>query len=219
MLKTVIVPQLALLLCAWSTQAQDFMSPSVNIVAELAKVKNMEERLKTSEAIVEGLETENKALQATVLISQDKVESLQKENEARKVAFSASLLEYASGHNGPFNSVTSPMIYKNVFTNFGNGYDSSTGIFTAPVKGVYYFRFYAHCHVGNKMAVSLYKNGAMQCSVFSWKPTNTNGNASNGIVLTLEKGDQIFTKLWDKTWVYDDPASYTSFGGFLLFPL
>uniref|UniRef100_A0A4W4F737 C1q domain-containing protein n=1 Tax=Electrophorus electricus TaxID=8005 RepID=A0A4W4F737_ELEEL len=212
MLKTVIVPQLALLLCAWSTQAQDFMSPSVNIVAELAKVKNMEERLKTSEAM---LQNQNNLV--TQLNS--RVEGLETENKARKVAFSASLLEYASGHNGPFNSVTSPMIYKNVFTNFGNGYDSSTGIFTAPVKGVYYFRFYAHCHVGNKMAVSLYKNGAMQCSVFSWKPTNTNGNASNGIVLTLEKGDQIFTKLWDKTWVYDDPASYTSFGGFLLFPL
>ncbi|KAK1786811.1 hypothetical protein P4O66_017209 [Electrophorus voltai] len=212
MLKTVIVPQLALLLCAWSTQAQDFMSPSVNIVTELAKVKNMEERLKTSEAM---LQNQNNLV--TQLNS--RVEGLETENKARKVAFSASLLEYASGHNGPFNSVTSPMIYKNVFTNFGNGYDSSTGIFTAPVKGVYYFRFYAHCHVGNKMAVSLYKNGVMQCSVFSWKPTNTNGNASNGIVLTLEKGDQIFTKLWDKTWVYDDPASYTSFGGFLLFPL
>lgn len=93
-----------------------------------------------------------------------------------------------------------------------------TGIFTAPVKGVYYFRFYAHSHAGIKMAVSLYKNDASQCSVFSWKPV-TNGNASNGIVLALEPGDQVYTKLWDKTWVFDDPNSYTSFSGFLIFPL
>lgn len=93
-----------------------------------------------------------------------------------------------------------------------------TGIFTAPVKGVYYFRFYAHSHAGTKMAVSLLKNGQMQSSVFSWKPV-TNGNASNGVILTLEPGDQVYTQLWDKSWVYDDEANYTSFSGFLIFPL
>ncbi|KAI5612584.1 complement component 1, q subcomponent-like 4 like precursor [Silurus asotus] len=136
----------------------------------------------------------------------------------RKVAFSASLLASGSGHEGPYETVPSPLIYKKVVTNYGNGYDSNTGIFTAPVGGVYYFRFYAHCHADNRMAVSLYKNENIQCSVFSWKPI-TNGNASNGIVLTLEKGDQMFTKLWQNSWVYDDPAGYTSFSGFLLFPL
>lgn len=92
------------------------------------------------------------------------------------------------------------------------------GVFTAPMKGVYYFRFYGHCHGGTTMAVSLLKNGETQCSVHSWKPTS-NSNASNGVVLTLETGDQISTRLWANTWVYDDPASYTSFSGFLIFPL
>ncbi|XP_076828701.1 complement component 1, q subcomponent-like 4 like [Brachyhypopomus gauderio] len=232
MLKTVIVPQLALLLCAWSTKTQDFMSPSVNIIAELGKVKDIEEQLKIMKQMLQNqnnlvaqlnsrvveLEIKNEALQIMAQTSLDKTESMQKENEARKVAFSASLLDSETGHNGPVLE-TSPLIYKRVFTNFGNGYDSSTGIFTAPLKGVYYFRFYAHSHTGIRMAVSLYKNDVRQCSLFSLKPTNTNGNASNGIVLTLQKGDQIFTKLWENTWVYDDPNSYTSFGGFLLFPL
>ncbi|KAI5103792.1 complement component 1, q subcomponent-like 4 like precursor [Silurus meridionalis] len=146
------------------------------------------------------------------------METLKTANEGSKVAFSASLLASGSGHEGPYRDVPSPLIYKKVVTNYGNGYDSNTGIFTAPVGGVYYFRFYAHCHADTRMAVSLYKNGNIQCSVFSWKPI-TNGNAGNGIILTLEKGDQMFTKLWQNSWVYDDPASYTSFGGFLLFPL
>ncbi|XP_034159179.2 cerebellin-1 [Pangasianodon hypophthalmus] len=227
-----IIAQLVLLLCACCAQTQDFMTPNVNILNEIGKIKNLEERLKTAEDKMQSqttlvneltsklkeLGSENGVLNMTVQTLQDEVETLQKENEARKVAFSASLLASGEGNTGPYSSVPPTLIYKKVATNFGNGYDSNTGIFTAPVKGVYYFRFYAHCHGGIKMAVSLYKNGAVQCSVFSWKPI-TNGNASNGIVLTLEKGDQIFTRLWEQSWVYDDPAGYTSFGGFLLFPL
>ncbi|KAM9501558.1 cerebellin-1-like [Clarias gariepinus] len=227
-----ISSQIVLLLCVCCVQAQDFMAPSVNIISEIQKIKALEERLKTTEDMMqsqnnsvteltsklEDLKSENEALKTTVQTLQEKVESLRNENEVRKVAFSASLLASGEGHTGPYNSVPSPLIYKKVFTNAGNGYDSNTGIFTAPVKGVYYFRFYAHCHGGIKMAVSLFKNGERQCSVFSWKPI-TNGNASNGVILTLEKGDQMFTKLWENTWVYDDPESYTSFGGFLLFPL
>ncbi len=92
------------------------------------------------------------------------------------------------------------------------------GVFTAPIKGAYYFRFYGHCHGGTQMAVSLLKNGATQCSLFAWKPVS-NGNASNGVVLTLEIGDQISTQLWANTWVYDDSASYTSCRWFSDFPL
>ncbi len=166
---------------------------------------------------------------------------------AKKVAFSAGLLESGTGNTGPTNAPKT-LVYKKVFSNIGSAYDSNTGkfckenimtnaescshmifsvailylcivgVFTAPIKGAYYFRFYGHCHGGTTMAVSLLKNGATQCSLFAWKPVS-NGNASNGVVLTLEIGDQISTQLWANTWVYDDSASYTSFGGFLIFPL
>ncbi|KAK9976573.1 hypothetical protein ABG768_021778 [Culter alburnus] len=158
-------------------------------------------------------------LKSKVQYSINKLESLQKENEVKqkKVAFSAGLLENGLGHSGPVG-IPKTLVYKRVFSNIGSAYDSNTGIFTAPLKGAYFFRFYAHCHSGNRMAVSLSKNDQPQCSVFSWKPV-TNGNASNGIVLTLEAGDQIYTQLWENTWVYDDDHRYTSFSGFLIFPL
>ncbi len=91
-----------------------------------------------------------------------------------------------------------------------------TGKFTAPVNGVYFFRFYAHAHPSTQMAVSLHKNNQIQCSVFVKNP-ETNANGSNGIVLSLKKGDEVYTQLWEKSWVYDDESSYTSFSGFLLF--
>ncbi|KAF4089554.1 hypothetical protein AMELA_G00067370 [Ameiurus melas] len=182
-----IIAQVVLLLCAFCVRTQDF--------------KNLEERLTTTEDIVqrqsnlvseltsklEELSNENRVLKTIV-------KTLLNESEARKVAFSASLLASGSGSDGPHYPVTASLIYKKVFTNVGNGYDSNTGIFTAPVTGVYYIRFYAHCQTGYRMAVSLYKNGNVQCSVFSDRPI-TNGNASNGIVLTLEKGDQLYEAL------------------------
>lgn len=167
---------------------------------------------------------------------------------AKKVAFSAGLLASGLQQTGPFESRTT-LIYKKIFTNTENAYDSNTGnlchshcfivlimmfkyilkhiqseficlagIFTAPVKGVYFFRFYAHAHSTKQMAVSLYKNDQIQCSVFTEKP-ETNTNASNGVVLSLEKGDRVSTQLWENSWVYDDYNSFTSFSGFLLFPL
>ncbi|XP_052404233.1 complement C1q-like protein 4 [Carassius gibelio] len=191
------VLQMLLLLCAGSSLAEDLFSPNVDIIAELEKLKTMDERIKKLE------ETLSKVLS---------------ENEVKKVAFSVGLLESGTGHTLSTDSQKT-LVYKKVFSNIGGAYDSNTGIFTAPIKGVYYFRFYGHCQGGKTMAVSLLKNGATQCSLHAWIKPTSNGNASNGVVLTLEIGDQISTHLWENTWIYDDPASYTSFGGFLIFPL
>ncbi|KAL1280692.1 hypothetical protein QQF64_015292 [Cirrhinus molitorella] len=211
------VLQMVLLLCAGSSLADDLFSLNVNIIAELQKLKSMNESIQKLEETLAKVLSENEALKTTVQDSQNKLEAFQKENEGKKVAFSAGLLESGTGYTGPI-STPKTLVYKKVFSNIGGAYDSNTGVFTAPVKGAYYFRFYGHSHGGTTMAISLLKNGKTQCSLHAWKPTS-NGNASNGVVLTLEIGDQISTQLWQNTWVYDDPESYTSFGGFLIFPL
>ncbi|XP_043118228.1 complement C1q-like protein 4 isoform X1 [Puntigrus tetrazona] len=212
-----VVLQMLLLLCAGSSLSEDLLSPNVDIISELKKLKDMDERIQKLEETLAKVLSENEALKTIVHDSQTKLDSFKTENEDKKVAFSAGLLESGTKNTGPSNTATT-LIYKKVFSNIGNAYDSNTGVFTAPIKGAYFFRFYGHCHGGTTMAVSLLKNGATQCSLHAWKP-NSNGNASNGVILTLEIGDQISTQLWANTWVYDDPASYTSFSGFLIFPL
>ncbi|XP_051763079.1 cerebellin-1-like [Ctenopharyngodon idella] len=215
--ETMAILLLALLLCAGSSIAQDVLSPTMDILAELEKLKSMEERIQKLEETLTKVLSENEALKTLVQDSKNQLETVQKEYEAKKVAFSAGLLASGTGNTGPMANLKI-LEYKKVFSNIGNAYDSNTGIFTAPVKGVYYFKFYAHSHGGITSAVSLLKNGETQCSVHAWKPVS-NGNGSNGVVLSLEIGDKIYTQLWRNTWVYDDPESYTSFSGFLIFPL
>jgi hypothetical protein len=40
----------------------------------------------------------------------------------------------------------SAVIYDKAITNLGNGYDATTGTFTAPVEGTYVFHFHALSH-------------------------------------------------------------------------
>ncbi|XP_043118199.1 complement C1q-like protein 4 isoform X2 [Puntigrus tetrazona] len=216
-----VLLRMLLLLCIGSSLVEGVCSTNVNIHAELEKLRDVDKRTQKLEETLDKVLKENKALKTIVHDSRKQLKSLQTrkslQNCDKKVAFSAGLLESGTRNIGPSNTATT-LIYKKVFSNIGNAYDSNTGVFTAPIKGAYFFRFYGHCHGGTTMAVSLLKNGATQCSLHAFKPSS-NSNASNGVILTLEIDDRISTQLWANTWVYDDPASYTSFSGFLIFPL
>ncbi|KAL1006076.1 hypothetical protein UPYG_G00067530 [Umbra pygmaea] len=135
-----------------------------------------------------------------------------------KVAFSAAL-GISAGNIGPFNTETT-LVYKKVFTNIGNYYNSSTGIFTAPVKGVYHFTFHCHTYNGIRGYIFLYKNGVAMAATAD-QPTSGDpaDNGSNGLVLMLEVGDEIYMRLPINSWIYDDNDGYnlSTFNGILLF--
>ncbi|KAI4898407.1 hypothetical protein NFI96_023065, partial [Prochilodus magdalenae] len=111
--------------------------------------------------------------------------------EQPKVAFSASLsdLNISSKNIGPYlEQVT--LVYQHAFTNIGSAYDPNTGIFTAPVRGVYYFSFVAFNPYDHSTGLSLMKNGQHVVSVSDNAPgVDTEDTASNAASLLLEKGD------------------------------
>uniref|UniRef100_A0A3B4F8D4 C1q domain-containing protein n=1 Tax=Pundamilia nyererei TaxID=303518 RepID=A0A3B4F8D4_9CICH len=136
-----------------------------------------------------------------------------------KVAFSASLLESGEG-NIEYGSEFATLIFRNVFTNTGNHYNPNTGYFTAPVRGVYYFRFTGHiAHYEKNMRMRLVKNSDAMVFIGDRQTTTTDpeDNASNGVVLQLEVGDVVSVQLSGSVW--DDQYHRTTFSGFLLFPL
>uniref|UniRef100_A0A673BEJ5 C1q domain-containing protein n=1 Tax=Sphaeramia orbicularis TaxID=375764 RepID=A0A673BEJ5_9TELE len=149
--------------------------------------------------------------------SETEVEELKRENaECPKVAFSFALTD--AGDIGPFNTDIT-LKFTKVFTNFGQAYNPNTGIFTAPVRGVCYFRFSA---MNNGLSMwdgaTLYLNGQR----VSWDSEGSRTQyvrVTNVLVLLLEKGDAVYLVLPIKHAVWGDTNNHTTFSGFLLFPV
>uniref|UniRef100_A0A3Q2CYF7 C1q domain-containing protein n=1 Tax=Cyprinodon variegatus TaxID=28743 RepID=A0A3Q2CYF7_CYPVA len=138
-------------------------------------------------------------------------------NNVSKVAFSTSLLD--SGEGNTVNLEYMTLVFKNVFTNIGNHYSPVTGYFTAPIRGVYYFRFTGHlASVNNFLAMRLVKNeDPIVLSGDRVHDIYREDNVSNGVVLQLEINDVVAIQLGGDIW--DDTYHRSTFSGFLLFAL
>ncbi|XP_035650542.1 complement C1q-like protein 2 isoform X1 [Oncorhynchus keta] len=144
-----------------------------------------------------------------------KVEDLEKAgNERTKVAFSASLFP-SSQHRGPFN-IDTTLIFTNVITNIGQAYNSGTGVFAAPVRGVYYFTFTCNSGTTGKVNAALLKNGQKMAAVIENGHVDSMG--SNSVILQLDEGDHVNIILWSDNSIYDNGYRST-FTGVLLFPM
>ncbi|KAI5089639.1 complement component 1, q subcomponent-like 4 like precursor [Silurus meridionalis] len=145
-----------------------------------------------------------------------KMENMEKESTERpKVAFSAGL---SPGQKGPFN-VETTLIYSKVVSNIGGAYNPYTGVFTAPVKGVYYIRFTAAAYNtnSNNMGVHLYKNSDLLLHLGEAQSDGLLRHVSSGLVVELLAGDVMYLKLYTNYALYDDNLLRNTFSGFLLF--
>ncbi|XP_063049684.1 cerebellin-1-like [Engraulis encrasicolus] len=219
-----------------STELKELRDMLVELRADNVAVK---QRLAASESKVEALEADNVAVKQRLAVSEaenvavkqrlaaseDKVEALENEIKAApKVAFSAALKEYGHGftHSGS-NDLN--LVFKRVITNVGEAYSNTTGFFTAPVRGVYYFRFPVMDYLTSRwMVIKMYKNGEKLVWLGEYDTDRKASYLSSGLALQLDKGDTVNMvlpkgieagyRLWDNIrW------SYSTFSGFLLFPL
>ncbi|XP_053187214.1 adiponectin-like [Scomber japonicus] len=166
---------------------------------------------------MEKLEQENTDMMARLKINGNKVEELKRQNaDQPKVAFSFGLTD--SGQVGPFGTAIT-LKFSKVFINFGQVYNPKTGLFTAPVRGAYYFSFTTiDGRIDVYRDVYLYHNDKRVLDSHNYS-TNSPEIVSNSLVLQLEKGDVVYLVLYAGSSVYDDTNDYTFFNGFLLFPL
>ncbi|XP_063063915.1 uncharacterized protein LOC134456480 [Engraulis encrasicolus] len=209
-------------LAATETEVKDLkMKASAALEQELTAVKT---RLAASETTVDDLKKENAAQEAELTAvktrlanSETKVENLENEiRAAPKVAFSAGL-GYGSIESGRRSL---DVVFSRVITNVGQAYNSTTGFFTAPVRGVYYFSFTVMDNLDSRyMIIRMYKNRER----LMWlNEHDTDGKASylsGGLTLQLEKGDTVILQIPEKSRLYDNDSNHSTFSGFLLFPL
>ncbi|XP_029313437.1 uncharacterized protein LOC115025384 [Cottoperca gobio] len=173
-------------------------------------------RVTTSEKEAAALREELDVSKTELQLTRNKLDEIERTiADTPKLAFSAGLS--TSGKIGPFNTETT-LVYKRVFTNIGGAYNSNTGIFTAPVKGVYYFRFTAFSmQRGDWMAVNLYHN--TQRLLHNSEIADHHTFIANALILQLEQGSVVYMRLHNGCVLYDDSNALTTFSGFLLFPL
>ncbi|XP_030286436.1 complement C1q-like protein 2 [Sparus aurata] len=134
--------------------------------------------------------------------------------EQTKVIFSA-VATAGDRAIGPFDEDTT-LIYNMVLTSIGNAYNPSTGIFAAPVAGVYYFSIYYHAGGAREGKLFLYKNGLLMIATHDHKSnSDTADNGGNAVFLQLQQGDEVYVQLAANCHVWGSDI-HTTFNGFLV---
>ncbi|KAM9370185.1 complement C1q subcomponent subunit C [Phaethornis superciliosus] len=108
-----------------------------------------------------------------------------------------------------------PVVFNHIITNTHQDYNTTTGIFTSRLPGLYYFVF--HTSQTANLCVSLYKNRERMASFCDHK-TNSIQVSSGGILLQLAAGDQVWLEVNDYNGMVGTATSDSIFSGFLLFP-
>ncbi|GFS01955.1 complement C1q-like protein 2 [Elysia marginata] len=107
--------------------------------------------------------------------------------------------------------------FDRIFLNEGSGYDPATGIFTAPYDGTYNFLYHALAELDGVLYLDLYKNQEYISSAYA-HVTSDYGSASNAVVVTLKRGDQVYITGHGSSVLYGDPWEvYCTFSGYLMF--
>ncbi|KAL4217381.1 hypothetical protein ACF0H5_023832 [Mactra antiquata] len=135
-----------------------------------------------------------------------------------EVTFSAGL-----SHDVTFSEATT-IIFDTVFTNIGNAYNPSSGIFLCPETGIYLFQYHLVARQGTSAWLELYHNAYYVNSAYT-HTTSEWGAAGNSVIMRLSKGDTMFirsvkndngytTELYGRS-----DQIYNTFTGYLLLPV
>ena len=92
----------------------------------------------------------------------------------------------------------------------------STGIFTAPVKGVYYFCYFYHAEGHEASRLYLFKDGKHIVMTSDHKATDGADNGGNAVTLELNEGNTVYIIMAADSHVWWSGFDHTTFSGFLL---
>ncbi|XP_076142422.1 complement C1q-like protein 4 isoform X1 [Alosa pseudoharengus] len=132
------------------------------------------------------------------------------------VAFSTSFSVKTDQHIGPFKTDTT-LLFDCVFTNVGDAYDKTKGLFTAPCNGVYMFNYHIFAGGDHGAGAKLLKNKDQVVAAYNHVAPH-DINTSQSVILQLQEGDTVCLLLEAGWWVAAYTGHLTTFSGHLLFP-
>ena len=107
------------------------------------------------------------------------------------------------------------LIFPHVISNIGNGYNPTSGKFTASKKGTYVFFVTVNTFGQNYIYLDIVHNGASKVRTMSYN-TATYMTGTNMAVLELNKGDTVWVSRYSGQSYYSLNVPITTFSGFLL---
>lgn len=104
--------------------------------------------------------------------------------------------------------------FEKIRTNIGNGYNPSTGIFTAPRQGVYHITAVVMSPNGNTLYLHLKHNNEYIAGSYVTGDGYKTGTFD--VIFTLQKGDRVSVGGRRGYTVHSDGSKFTTFSGHLI---
>lgn len=107
------------------------------------------------------------------------------------------------------------LVFPHVVTNNGNGYNPSTGKFTAPTDGTYVFFVTVNSNGANTVYLDIVLNGSKKVRTMSFNSANYM-TGTNMAVLQLYTGNYVWVSRYSGKSYFSHGVPITTFSGFLL---
>lgn len=107
------------------------------------------------------------------------------------------------------------LVFPQIVTNNGNGYNPSTGKFTAPADGTYVFFVTVVSNYKNYIYLDIVHNGSSKVRTQSYESASYM-TGTNMAVLQLVKEDSVWISRHSGKGYYSEYVPITTFSGFLL---
>lgn len=113
-------------------------------------------------------------------------------------------------------SPTTIVKFDKLWMNNLNAYDVTTGVFTAPMPGLYHFAAVVMSESAKVLFLNLWHNDTQMAGSY----TNGDGHKTGTIdvVLSVKKGDRIYIRCRNNTTqkIYSNSDNYSTFSGYLI---
>ncbi|XP_022292211.2 uncharacterized protein LOC111103317 [Crassostrea virginica] len=136
-------------------------------------------------------------------------------NKGSKIAFSAGISSGDSGWSG------STLVFPDVIYSEGKGYDSNTGVFTAPSEGTYLFYISIQSAHQKYIYLDIVLNGSAKVRSMAHYGSGSTISiyltGTNLVILYLTLGDKVWVKRSGGTGYYSDSGPICTFSGIRLY--